>query len=344
MPADLWPLLNFTNDVMYWVQILAVSESVRNVYGSQKLFIQRERKKERRGRSRTGHIRCIHNKARSSPLCAVDLRTPTRAHSTHHQSTPCLSHVSVNQPAQKARHFLAHYYGMSFLFALILLCIHFVESLWFPWISCNAASACKVSIKQQQQQQQGQKWLWKVRPQVLLILTSVDSGGPPSQPWNISRLDVAAKWADSSGMLFSLEKSEHLHIGKVTGQRVTTDEGCPYPRGQTPPSSVISLQWITSYYGLSTSKTCACTELVYVWLVFCADCVGDFKELQSRQFLSVPFHHVLNMRLKFEVEDQRKAYKDYNIHFPRGMAFTCLHYRIDLTITLWFRSTKWDQL
>ena len=30
-------------------------------------------------------------------------------------------------------------------------------------------------------------------------------------------LDVAAEWADSWGMLFSAEKSEHLHIGKATG-------------------------------------------------------------------------------------------------------------------------------
>ena len=31
-------------------------------------------------------------------------------------------------------------------------------------------------------------------------------------------LDVAAELADSWGMLFSAEKSEHLHCGKVTGQ------------------------------------------------------------------------------------------------------------------------------
>ena len=34
-------------------------------------------------------------------------------------------------------------------------------------------------------------------------------------------LDVAAEWADSWGMPFSAETSEHLHIGKATGQRVT---------------------------------------------------------------------------------------------------------------------------
>ena len=42
-------------------------------------------------------------------------------------------------------------------------------------------------------------------------------------------LDVAAEWAGSSGMLVSAEKSEHLHIGKVTGQRVTM-RGVPYPQ------------------------------------------------------------------------------------------------------------------
>ena len=42
-------------------------------------------------------------------------------------------------------------------------------------------------------------------------------------------LDVAAEWADSWGMLFSAEKSEHLHIGKATGQRVTM-RGVPIPK------------------------------------------------------------------------------------------------------------------
>ena len=41
-------------------------------------------------------------------------------------------------------------------------------------------------------------------------------------------LDVAAEWADSCGMLFSAEKSEHLHIGKATGRRVTM-RGVPIP-------------------------------------------------------------------------------------------------------------------
>ena len=41
-------------------------------------------------------------------------------------------------------------------------------------------------------------------------------------------LEVAAEWADSWGMLFSAEKSEHLHIGKATGQRVTM-RGVPIP-------------------------------------------------------------------------------------------------------------------
>ena len=50
------------------------------------------------------------------------------------------------------------------------------------------------------------------------------------------------------------------------------------------------------------------------------------------------------MRPKFGVEDQRKAYKDDKIHFPRDMGFACLHYRLDLTITLWFCSTRWDQV
>ena len=42
-------------------------------------------------------------------------------------------------------------------------------------------------------------------------------------------LDVAAELADSWGMLFSTEESEHLHIGKATGQRVTM-RGVPIPQ------------------------------------------------------------------------------------------------------------------
>ena len=44
---------------------------------------------------------------------------------------------------------------MSFLAisALFLLYIHFGKSLWFTWIPCNEASACRVSIIKQQQQQ-----------------------------------------------------------------------------------------------------------------------------------------------------------------------------------------------
>ena len=53
-----------------------------------------------------------------------------------------------------------------------------------------------------------------------------------------------------------------------------------------------------------------CTELAHVWLVFCADFVGDFKGLQSTQFSSsVPFEHAWNMRPTFGVEDQVNAYK-----------------------------------
>ena len=45
--------------------------------------------------------------------------------------------------------------------------------------------------------------------------------------------------------------------------------------------------------------------------MFCADCVGDFKGIQSKQFSSVPFDHAWNMRPKFGGEDQLKTYKDY---------------------------------
>ena len=50
------------------------------------------------------------------------------------------------------------------------------------------------------------------------------------------------------------------------------------------------------------------------------------------------------MRPKFGVEDQLKAYKDYKTHFARDMGFACLHYRLDSIITLWFCSTRLDQV
>ena len=36
--------------------------------------------------------------------------------------------------------------------------------------------------------------------------------------------------------------------------------------------------------------------------------------------------------------------KDYKVHFARDMGFTCLHYRLDSTITLWFCSTRSGQV
>ena len=100
-------------------------------------------------------FRCIHNKA-SSLLCAqYQVRSPT--HSTH-RTTRAQTYTSLIIPrvsksaGEKAQHFLAPYCGMSFLaiFALFLLYIHFGKSLWFTWIPCNEASACRVSIIKQQ--------------------------------------------------------------------------------------------------------------------------------------------------------------------------------------------------
>ena len=79
---------------------------------------------------------------------------PLTAHNAppEHKHTPhLLFHELANQLAQKAQHFLAPYCGMSFLAisALFLLYIHFGKSLWFTWIPCNEASACRVSIIKQ---------------------------------------------------------------------------------------------------------------------------------------------------------------------------------------------------
>ena len=93
-----------------------------------------------------------------SPLCAVRFDHPLTAHTAppEHKHTPhLLFHESANQLAQKAQHFLAPYCGMSFLAisALFLLYIHFGKSLWFTWIPCNEASACRVSIIKQTNKQ-----------------------------------------------------------------------------------------------------------------------------------------------------------------------------------------------
>ena len=94
-----------------------------------------------------------------SPLCAVPSSITHSQHTPHHwQSTNIhltYYHESANQLAQKAQHFLAPYCGMSFLaiFALFLLYIHFGKSLWFTWIPCNEASACRVSIIKQTNKQ-----------------------------------------------------------------------------------------------------------------------------------------------------------------------------------------------
>ena len=81
---------------------------------------------------------------------------------TAHNAPPELKHTPhllfhelANQLAQKAQHFLAPYCGMSFLAisALFLLYIHIGKSLWFTWIPCNEASACRVSIIKQTNKQ-----------------------------------------------------------------------------------------------------------------------------------------------------------------------------------------------
>ena len=56
---------------------------------------------------------------------------------------------------------------MSFLAisALFLLYIHFGKSLWFTWIPCNEASACRVSIIKQKKK--------KKKKSALLLLVQV---------------------------------------------------------------------------------------------------------------------------------------------------------------------------
>ena len=159
-----------------------------------------------------------------------------------------------------------------------------------------------------------------------------------SQPiWMLLQNGQTVSW----GMLFSAEKSEHLHIGKATGQRVTM-RGVPIPE-------------VKHHHHLGlvmNNKPPSWTEHIKDMHGTCSRMIGVLRRLRRRlqgtQYSQGrdDFHRChsttqgICVRPKFGVEDQLKAYKDYNIRFARDMGFTCLHYRLDSTITLWFCSTR----
>ena len=96
-------------------------------------------------------FRCIHNKAKSLLCAQYQVRSPT--HSTH-RTTRAQTYTSLNIPrfsksaGAKSPAFFSTLLWNDFLAisALFLLYIHFGKSLWFTWIPCNEASACRVSI------------------------------------------------------------------------------------------------------------------------------------------------------------------------------------------------------
>ena len=79
--------------------------------------------------------------------------------------------------------------------------------------------------------------------------------------------------------------------------------------------------------GKGGTKTCKDSRVLIIFLIVHSWAGTIFNSIlvggpqQSRQFSSVPFDHAWNMRPKFGVEDQLKAYK---IHFAKDMGFACL--------------------
>ena len=103
-------------------------------------------------------FRCIHNKA-SSLLCAqYQVRSPT--HSTQ-RTTRAQTYTSLIIPrVSKSAGAKSPAFFSTLLWnelpsdlRSLLLYIHFGKSLWFTWIPCNEASACRVSIIKQTNKQ-----------------------------------------------------------------------------------------------------------------------------------------------------------------------------------------------
>ena len=152
-------------------------------------------------------------------------------------------------------------------------------------------------------------------------------------------LDVAAEWADSWGMLFSAEKSEHLHIGKATGQRVTM-RGVPIPQVKH-----------HRHLGLVMNNKLSWTEHIKDVHGTCSRMIGVLRRLRRRlQGTTIKAIFIGAIRSRMEYASQvwsggpTQSLQRLQHSFERDMGFACLHYRLDSTITLWFCSTRWDQV
>ena len=154
-----------------------------------------KKKKHKKNRNAPGwdqqEAQIVRSTKFDHPLTAHNA-PPELKHTPH-----LLFHELANQLAQKAQHFLAPYCGMSFLAisALFLLYIHFGKSLWFTWIPCNEASACRVSIIKQTNNKQTKNEnsavfevsaLWRCWPTCAQLLTSKKgwSGQETSKTWH----------------------------------------------------------------------------------------------------------------------------------------------------------------
>ena len=117
-------------------------------------------------------------------------------------------------------------------------------------------------------------------------------------------------------------------------------ERCSCSPGQTPPSPRISHEKQAIMDGAHQRR--ARNLFTYDWC-FVPTASATSRDYSQGNFHRVPFDHAWNMRPKFGVEDELKPIKTtYKIHFARDMGFACLHYRLDST--LWFCSTRWDQV
>ena len=111
-------------------------------------------------------------------------------------------------------------------------------------------------------------------------------------------LDVAAEWADSWGMLFSAEKSEHLHIGKATGQQVTM-RGVPIPEVKH-----------HCHLGLVMNSKLSWTEHIKDVHGTCSRMIGVLRPLRRRlQGTTVKAIFISAIRPRMEYASQRSEWR-----------------------------------
>ena len=149
-------------------------------------------------------------------------------------------------------------------------------------------------------------------------------------------LDVAAELADSWGMLFSAEKSEHLHIGKATGQQVTM-RGVPIPQVKH-----------HCHLGLVMYNKLSWTQHIRDVHATCSRMpVGVLRRLRRQlQGTTVNAIFIGAIRPRMEYASQvwsggpTQSLQRLQDSFCKRHGIRLPPLRLDLTITLWFCSTR----